>query len=74
MNPAAQQTLSWPPVIIRMESLHFPMNYCKQQKMKNGYWIKILSYVKLLIDINIISRIMFNFRKKSVSKMTETIC
>lgn len=64
MNLAAQQILPWSPVIIRMESLHFPMNYCKQQKMKNGYRIKILSYVKLLIDINIVARIMFSFRKK----------
>lgn len=61
MNLAAQQVLPWPPVIIRMESLPFPVNYCKQQKMKNGYWIKILSYVKLLTDLNIIARIMFNF-------------
>lgn len=64
MNLAAQQTLPWLPVIIHTESLHFPKNYCKQQKMKNGYWIKILSCVKLLIDINIVARPMFNFRKK----------
>lgn len=64
MNLAAQQILPWLPVIIHMESLHFPMNYCKPQRMKNGYWIKILSYIKLLIDINIVARIMFNFRKK----------
>lgn len=64
MNLAAQQILPWLPVIIHMESLRFPMNYCKPQRMKNGYWIKILSYIKLLIDINIVARIMFNFRKK----------
>lgn len=64
MNLAAQQILPWPPVIIHMESLHLPVNYCKQQKMINGYWIKILSYVKLLIDVNTVARTMLNFRKK----------